>query len=86
MKVEIYTKTTCVFCQRAKAWMAEHGIPYSEIDVSASADFAKMKETLDGAVTVPQIIIDGNLIGGYDTLKEYEAPILKKLRVAYPAA
>lgn len=85
MNVQIYTKTSCIFCQRAKAWMAENGIPYDEIDVSASADFTKMKEDIPGAVTVPQIIIDGNVIGGYDTLMAYEGPILKKLRVAYPA-
>lgn len=86
MNVQIYTKTTCIFCQRAKAWMKEHGIPYEEIDVSSSADFSKMKEDIPGAVTVPQILIDGHVIGGYDNLMEYETPILEKLRTAYPAA
>lgn len=85
MKVQIYTRETCMFCKKAKAWFAEHHVPYEEIDVTASADFAAMKEKLN-ATTVPQILIDGHLIGGYDTLKEYETPILEKLRTAYPAA
>jgi len=86
MKVEIYTKQTCMFCTKAKEWFKEHNIPYEEHDVSASADFKAMQERVPGAKTVPQIIIDGHVIGGYDTLKEYEKPILSKLRTAYPAA
>lgn len=85
MKVQIYTRSTCMFCTKAKAWFAEHNIPYEELDVSAADAFTVMKEKLN-VTTVPQIIIDGHLIGGYDTLKEYEAPILEKLRKAYPAA
>jgi glutaredoxin len=86
MKVEIYTKTTCMFCQKAKAWFAEHGIPYEEIDVSSVKAFAAMQERVPGAKTVPQILIDGHVIGGYDVLKEHETPILRKLRTAYPKA
>lgn len=84
MKVEIYTRNTCMFCTKAKTWFKEHNIPYDEIDVSATADFSAMKEKL-GATTVPQILIDGHLIGGYDTLMDYEKPILDKLRAVYPA-
>jgi glutaredoxin len=83
MTVQIYTRDTCMFCKKAKAWFAEHNVPYEEIDVSATADFSAMKEKLN-ATTVPQILIDGHLIGGYDTLMEYEKPILEKLRKAYP--
>lgn len=85
MAVEIYTKTTCMFCQKAKAWFAEHNIPYEEIDVSAPGDFSAMKEKFS-VTTVPQILIDGHLIGGYDNLKAYEEPILAKLKQQYPDA
>ncbi|MCA1941549.1 MAG: glutathione S-transferase N-terminal domain-containing protein [Caenispirillum bisanense] len=86
MAIEIYTKQTCMYCQKAKAWFKEHNIPYEEIDVSSVADFGKMKERLPEAKTVPQILIDGHLIGGYDNLMEYEQPILEKLRKMYPEA
>lgn len=86
MKVEIYTKKTCMFCDKAKAWMKEHGIPYEEYEVSSPKEFTAMQERVPGAKTVPQILIEGHVIGGYDVLKEYERPILEKLRTAYPAA
>lgn len=84
MAVEIYTKTSCIFCQKAKAWFSEHNVPYSEIDVSDVDSFSKMKERIPAAMTVPQILIDGNVIGGYDVLMQYETPILQKLKKSYP--
>jgi glutaredoxin 3 len=86
MKVEIYTKQSCMFCQKAKTWLKEHAISYEEHDVSNVRDFGAMQERVPGAKTVPQILIDGNMIGGYDVLMQYEQPILEKLRTVYPAA
>ncbi|WP_413203801.1 glutaredoxin domain-containing protein [Rhodospirillum sp. A1_3_36] len=83
MAIEIYTKTNCIFCQKAKAWFTEHSLPYEENDVSDVASFSAMQERIPGAKTVPQILIDGNLIGGYDTLMQYEQPILEKLKKTY---
>ena len=78
--VEIYTKTACTFCAKAKAWFQEHDIAYVEHDVSTAAAFGAMKQRLPEARTVPQILMDGHLIGGYDTLMHYEEPILARLR------
>ena len=83
--VEIYTKQSCMFCQKAKAWFTENGIPYQEHDCSTVDGFTAMQDRVPGAKTVPQILIDGHLIGGYDTLKAHEEPILAKLRETYPA-
>lgn len=85
--VEIYTKTTCTFCAKAKAWFQEHDIAYVEHDVSTADAFTEMKRRLPEARTVPQILMDGHLIGGYDTLMQYEKPILERLRgTTAPAA
>lgn len=85
MAVVIYTKQDCMFCKKAKTWFNEHNIPFEEKDVSASADFSRMKEEITGATTVPQILIDGHLIGGWDNLSAFEDKILAKLRETYPA-
>jgi glutaredoxin len=82
VQVEIYTKSNCNFCSKAKAWLQANDIPYTEHDVSTAAAFTEMKQRLPDARTVPQILMDGHLIGGYDTLMEYEKPILSKLKAA----
>lgn len=82
MAVEIYTKDNCMFCKKAKALFDEHGIAYTEIDASTVQTFKEMQERVPGAKTVPQIIIDGHLIGGFDVLDAHKEPILEKLKAS----
>ena len=84
MGVQIYTKDNCIFCKKAKAWFSENDVPFEEIDCSTVSAFAAMKERIPGATTVPQIIIDGHVIGGWDVLEAHQEPILKKLRWSGP--
>ena len=80
MAVEIYTKESCMFCQKAKTMFQENGIPYQEHDVSTVDKFKAMQEKITGAKTVPQIIIDGHLIGGFDVLDAHKEAIFAKLK------
>jgi glutaredoxin 3 len=69
-KVEVYTTSSCPFCVRAKALLKGKGIPFEEIDVTDSAELRqKMVELSGGRRTVPEIFINGAIIGGYDELK-----------------
>lgn len=68
-KVDIYTKSWCPFCQRAKALLEKLGAAYTEYDVEADpARLAEMVERSKGGRTVPQVFIDGKYIGGSDDL------------------
>ena len=68
-KVEIYTKWGCPYCSRAMALLASKGAAYEEYDVTMGGPKkAEMLERVPGAVTVPQILIDGQAIGGSDDL------------------
>lgn len=80
MSVEVYTKDSCIFCKKAKALFDEHDIPYQEHDVSTIDRFKAMQERIPGAKTVPQIIIDGHLIGGFDVLDAHKEAIFEKLK------
>jgi glutaredoxin 3 len=73
-KVEIYTTAICPFCDRAKALLRKKGISYDEIDVGVDPDLRQaMVERTGGRRTVPQIFIDGVLVGGSDDLYALEA-------------
>ena len=68
-KVELYTKSWCPFCQRAKALLDGKNVSYAEYDVEADpARLSEMVERSQGGRTVPQIFIDGRHIGGSDDL------------------
>lgn len=64
--VEMYTTQTCPSCIRAKRLLASKGIDVQEIDVSF--DRSAMMERAGGRMTVPQIFIDDQGIGGFDDL------------------
>jgi glutaredoxin 3 len=68
-KVEIYTKWGCGFCVRAKALLETKGVEFEEHDITMGGPKrAEMLERAPGAMTVPQIFIDGNAVGGCDDL------------------
>lgn len=72
-KVEVYTTTACPYCVRAKALLKHKGVPFTEIDVTDDDELRqKMVEMAGGRRTVPEIFINGKIIGGYDELRALE--------------
>jgi glutaredoxin 3 len=59
---------------RAKFLLKGKGVAFEEIDVSGDAALReKMIELSGGRRTVPEIFINGKIIGGYDELRALEA-------------
>jgi glutaredoxin 3 len=71
--VLVYTSNACGFCVRVKMLLEARGIPYREINVSndpvAFVELAKRS----GMMTLPQVFIDGELVGGYRETAEADA-------------
>ena len=71
--VLVYSSDHCGFCDRAKGLLQRKGVPYREVEISRSDMGARMKLVeLTGRYTVPQILIDGQPIGGFDELRALE--------------
>jgi glutaredoxin 3 len=72
MKIEIYSKDFCGFCDAAKNLMEIKGLEYTEYRIGyENITRETLLERVPSARTVPQIIIDGNIIGGFDDFKEW---------------
>jgi len=71
MKIEVYSKDLCPYCDAAKSLLERKGYEYSEIKVGRDITREKFLEMFPGVRTVPQIIIDNVRIGGYDKLTEH---------------
>jgi glutaredoxin 3 len=55
---------------RAKSLLKSKGVEFTEIDVTDDAELRqKMVELSGGRRTVPEIFIDGKIVGGYDELR-----------------
>ena len=69
MKVEIYTKNNCIWCDRAKLLLDSKDIEFKEIDLSDDQKRDKFYNSIgENVKTVPQIYIDDLRIGGYQDL------------------
>ncbi len=69
LKVVMYTKCPCPFCISARRFLLSEKIPFEEIDLTHDWDqIIQLKERW-GWATVPIIIINGKLVGGYMDLK-----------------
>jgi glutaredoxin 3 len=67
--VEIYTKTFCPYCWRAKSLLESKGVEYKEIAVDFGGEVKKvMVQRASGRTTVPQIFIGELHVGGCDDL------------------
>lgn len=71
-KIEIYTTPTCGFCTAAKALLHNKDAAFEEISVVDRDLRAKMTDRAHGRLTVPQIFIDGQHVGGFDDLSALE--------------
>jgi glutaredoxin-like protein len=66
-QVAILTREGCSFCAKAKSQLADAGIDYVEVPLPHSIR-TKAVGAIAGAQTVPQVFVNGKLIGGSEAL------------------
>lgn len=72
MNVVIYSKDQCPYCDMAKNLFKNAGVEFKENRIGHDGFTKEMLlEAVPGARTVPQIFVDGELIGGWDQLKQH---------------
>jgi glutaredoxin 3 len=66
--VTVYTTDFCSHCVGAKKLLARRNIAYEEINLARDPDARAKLQQLTGMFTFPQIVIDGQPVGGFDQL------------------
>ena len=67
-RIRVYSTRWCGYCVRAKALLDAKRFDYEEVLLDEEPDFRVKLHELTGGWTVPQIVIDGEPIGGYTEL------------------
>ena len=70
-EIVVYSKPNCPYCVKAKRLLDQMELPFTERVVGLDATREQLLEAAPNARTVPQIIIDDKVIGGYDQLATY---------------
>ena len=74
MEIIVYSKNNCVYCTKAKSLLKNLSLEYTEKKMEDYSSVDALLEDIGKKVrTMPQIKIDGVLVGGYNQLVEYFA-------------
>ncbi len=68
-KVRVYSTPTCPYCIQAKNYLKEKNIFFENIDVSSDEQGLEEMMRVSGQMGVPVILIDGEVIIGFDKSK-----------------
>jgi glutaredoxin 3 len=68
VKIEIYTKLYCIYCQRAKELLRIKGVDFIEYDITDDQLKAAEMQQRNPRQTVPEIFINDAPIGGCSEL------------------
>jgi glutaredoxin len=71
MTAIVWSKYNCPYCDQAKALLTQRGIKYEERKIGDGYSKEELLEAVPNARAVPQIFLDGNLIGGFTELKKH---------------
>jgi glutaredoxin 3 len=61
----VYSTEPCSFCARVKGFLQARGIEFTEINLSNDPDGRMELVGRTGMMTFPQVVIDGELLGGF---------------------
>ena len=67
-RVTIYTTEPCGFCRVAKSLLDKRNVPYDEINLAKDALGRTELVRMTGMMTFPQVVIDAEVLGGYQEL------------------
>jgi glutaredoxin len=71
-QIIIYSKDNCGYCVKAKSLLNNLGLTYTEKKIENFLTTEALFEEIGKQVrSMPQIKINGNLVGGYNQLIEY---------------
>ena len=65
MELTVYSASWCRDCREAKRFLAQHNIPFTEIDIEATPGAADEVLENVGKRAIPQFVLDGKWIQPY---------------------
>lgn len=67
--VTLYTTDHCPYCIGAKTLLKRRGISYEEVNLARDPDGREELSHKTGMITFPQVVIDGETLGGFAELQ-----------------
>ena len=69
MRAIVWSKDHCPYCVQAKTLLEQKGIEFEVKKIGEGYSKEDLLEAVPNARTVPQIFLDGELVGGFTELR-----------------
>jgi glutaredoxin 3 len=71
-RVILFSTDACNFCEHAKTLLSKRGVPFEEVNLGAHPELQSELSDVTGLTSFPQIIVDGEPLGGLNELRAAE--------------
>lgn len=71
MTVIVWSKHQCSQCEHAKSLLVQYNIDYEERKIGDGWTREDLLESIPDARSVPQIVINNSVVGGFSQLRKY---------------
>ena len=67
--VVLFTTDSCTFCEHARSLLIKRNVDFEEVDLGEHPELQVELETVTGLSSFPQIVVDGEPLGGFNELR-----------------
>jgi glutaredoxin 3 len=68
-RVYVFSTDACAFCEHAKSLLSKRGVPFEDVNLGSQPQLQAELAELTGLTSFPQILIDGETLGGLNELR-----------------
>jgi glutaredoxin 3 len=70
--VVLFTTDACAFCVHARSLLIKRNVDFEEVNLGSDPELQAELATVTGLETFPQIVVDGEPLGGLNELRVAE--------------
>ena len=68
-RVILFSTDSCTFCTHAKSLLTKRGVQFEEVNLGEHPELQEELAEVTGLTSFPQIVVDGEPLGGYNELR-----------------
>jgi len=68
-RVVLFSTDACTFCVHARSLLTKRGVAFEEVNLGEHAQLQAELTSLTGLTSFPQILVDGETVGGLNELR-----------------
>ena len=82
-RVVVFSTDSCTYCEHAKNLLSKRGVPFEDVNLSEHPELQSQLTEVTGLESYPQIVVNGEPLGGLNELRAAEKSGLMAAWIAH---